>query len=46
MQHGYTALMWAANRGKLDMAKLLIDRGAQTDIQDKVGSGEGHLWGL
>ena len=46
MQRGFTALIWAADNGHLDIAKLLIDRGAQTDIQNEVGSGEGHLWGL
>ena len=31
----YTALHWAAQKGHLEMATLLIERGAKLDIRDK-----------
>ena len=41
MQLDQTALMWAAVRGHHDTVKLLLDRGAQIDLQDNVMSGDG-----
>ena len=41
-QHGQTALMWAAYNGRLDIVKLLLERGAQTDLQTEVTRGEGR----
>ena len=36
MQEGWTALMWAAARGKCDVLTELISLGADVDIQDNV----------
>ena len=33
---GYTALVAASQEGHVDIAQLLIERGAATDYQDKV----------
>ena len=41
-QDGDTALMLAAYEGHLDIVKLLLERGAQTDLQNKVTRGEGR----
>ena len=41
MQFNATALMNAALKGHLDIAKLLLDHDAQVDMQDKVMSGDG-----
>ena len=41
MQAKSTALMLAALNGHHDTVKLLLDRGAQIDLQDKVMSGDG-----
>ena len=35
-QGGTTALIWASNRGHKDIAKLLIDKRANLDLQDNV----------
>ena len=40
-QFGLTALFWAADEGHLDIVKLLLERGAQKDLQDKVRRREG-----
>ncbi|CAG0885366.1 unnamed protein product [Darwinula stevensoni] len=37
-QHGQTALMLAVSHGRLDMVRLLIDAGADLNIQDADGS--------
>ena len=36
MQDGWTALIWAAARGKCDVVTELISLGADVDIQDNV----------
>ena len=41
VQWGSTALMFAALKGHHDTVKLLLDRGAQIDLQDEVMSGDG-----
>ena len=35
-QGGYTALICASSEGHKDVVKLLTDKGAKLDIQDKV----------
>ena len=35
-QDGNTALMWASYNGHKEMAKLLLDHGANINIKDKV----------
>ena len=35
-QDGYTALMMAAREGKTDIVSLLLEAGANTDLQNKV----------
>ncbi|XP_044764945.1 KN motif and ankyrin repeat domain-containing protein 2-like isoform X2 [Coccinella septempunctata] len=37
-QHGQTALMLAVSHGKLDMVKMLLEAGADINIQDDDGS--------
>jgi ankyrin repeat protein len=37
-QHGQTALMLAVSHGRLDMVKMLLDAGADVNIQDEDGS--------
>lgn len=37
-QHGQTALMLAVSHGRLDMVKLLLEAGADPNIQDTDGS--------
>jgi len=41
MQDGYTALMWAAQFGRLQIAQELLKRGADADAQNKVMQGDG-----
>ena len=41
MQNGGTALLLAAKGGHVDMVRLLLEHGANTDVQDKVTRGEG-----
>ena len=36
LQNGWTALMMAVNAELTDVVRLLIDRGANLDIQDEV----------
>ena len=36
LQHGCTALMKAYDRGHMECVKMLLDRGAQVNRQDKV----------
>ncbi|KAH7935377.1 hypothetical protein HPB52_006764 [Rhipicephalus sanguineus] len=38
MQNGQTALMLAASHGRLEMIKLLLDAGAEPNVQDNDGS--------
>lgn len=38
MQHGQTALMLAVSHGRLDMVQLLLQSGADMNIQDEDGS--------
>ena len=35
-QDGWTALMWAAERGHADCVQLLIDAGADKDVRNEV----------
>ena len=35
-QEGYSALMWAARRGKTDVVVELVKAGANVDMQNKV----------
>ena len=35
-QDGYTALLWAADKGNTEIAIALVERGADMDVQDKV----------
>lgn len=37
-QHGQTALMLAVSHGRLDMVKMLLEAGADINIQDDDGS--------
>lgn len=37
-QHGQTALMLAVSHGRLDMVKMLLEAGADINIQDEDGS--------
>jgi ankyrin repeat protein len=37
-QHGQTALMLAVSHGRLDMVRLLVESGADMNIQDEDGS--------
>ena len=41
MQFGSTALMLAAFKGHFDIVKLLLESGAQKDLQNKVTRREG-----
>lgn len=38
LQHGQTALMLAVSHGRLDMVELLLQSGADVNIQDEDGS--------
>lgn len=38
VQHGQTALMLAVSHGRFDMVKLLLEAGADLNIQDTDGS--------
>ena len=42
MQGGNTPLIWAAAHGYLDIVKLLLECGAQKDLQAKVTRREGR----
>ncbi len=35
-QDGWTALIWAAEKGHADCARLLLDSGADKEAKDKV----------
>ena len=35
-QEGWTALVWAADEGHLDVVGLLLDRGADIEAKDNV----------
>ena len=41
MQDGNTALMHSAKHGELEVAKLLIERGARVQHENKVSRGKG-----
>ena len=36
IQDGYTALMYASEKGNIDIVKLLLQAGADKNIQNKV----------
>lgn len=38
LQHGQTALMLAVSHGRIDMVQMLLDSGADINIQDEDGS--------
>lgn len=38
LQHGQTALMLAVSHGRLDTVRLLLEAGADVNIQDEDGS--------
>ena len=35
-QYGYTSLMWAAYKGHVEVASLLLQRGANIEAKSKV----------
>ena len=41
---GYTGLHWAAKRGHLDIAKILLEHGADPDAEDMVRYCLGDIW--
>ena len=41
MQVGYTALMFSSFNGHVDIAKLLVQHGADMTIKDKVSRAKG-----
>ena len=43
LQWGQTALMLAYNRGHIECAKMLVDKGAQVNIQDRTVSFSGVI---
>ena len=43
LQWGQTALMLAYNRGHIECAKMLVDKGAQVNIQDHTVSFSGVI---
>ncbi len=44
MQYGYTALMWAAMNGHVDVVEYLVEAGANLEAVDNVS---GHVvWGV
>ena len=36
LQGGYTALIWAAGEGYVDIVQTLLDHGAAVDLRNKV----------
>ena len=38
LQHGMTALMMVSERGHKECAKVLLERGAEVNMQDKVST--------
>ncbi len=46
MQDGLTALIFAANKGLLEIVQELLTRGANIDHQDKVTRGDGAGGGV
>ena len=46
-KNGWTALMWAATWGKLDVVKCLVEHGSDLDVKDKYGNtelGNARMW--
>ena len=39
-ERGRTALWWASEEDRIELAELLLDRGAKADVQDQQGTGE------
>ena len=37
-QHGGTALIWASGSGHMECVKVLLDRGADVNMQDNVSA--------
>ena len=37
-QNGWTALMWASGSEHMECVKVLLDRGADVNMQDKVSA--------
>ena len=42
-QNGWTPLMWAAMKGKLEVARELISKGADIEAKNKVRGAEGAI---
>ena len=38
LQYGRTSLMWASEWGHVGCVQLLLDRGAQANLQDEVSA--------
>ena len=43
LQEGHTPLMWASVRGHVECVQLLLDRGAQANLQDVVSVVQSHV---
>ena len=39
VQYGWTALMWAAEKGHLPVTQYLVERGAKVDMVNEVRAG-------
>ena len=43
-QNQWTPLHWAANKGHVDVVRLLLETGADIEAADKVGGARGLGW--
>ena len=39
LQDGQSSLMWASKNGHVEVVEMLLSKGAQVDLQDKVSMG-------
>ena len=39
LQYGQSSLMWASKNGRVKVVEMLLSKGAQVDLQDKVSMG-------
>ena len=46
LQHGFTALIWAAERGRAECVRLLIDAGTDKEAKTHVRAGRCFAWRL